>query len=214
MTYGDSNDQYYPNRGFKLTSWTATVRTDILVRLDLGEEKKWDERPYLKEYVSSVNNVYNCPLSPGYIDIEASNVERFGTAYNRYWSWSYKQGGVEQDKMLRIGDSWSYDGILYNLLSMDKFNQVDGVRAESSHPVKGSGMIADYINTGAWVKSGYKQSLDWMPGQYVDMNALYDDCSVRRFNKVKAGDARMKKVSTQHKGVVNKWSQVPDPEKN
>ena len=173
----------------------------------------WDLRPKLRPYVP-INPTFNCPLIAE-LDLEGSlPSSHVHSTYNLWFGMQFRtaNGG---DGMLRLGDRWEWndDGVGSRLSS----NLIAGTRyayvksegyTTSSHPgetytpdavwqdrpavaTSAGGILVGAGNT--YTLAGwYSHSPQRGP---IDLNSLFDDGSVRRYNGVAfEGDERIARV--------------------
>ena len=156
-----------------------------------------DDRPMLRPYMN-INATFNCPLIP-FIDIEAADPIAYAfSTYNLWFGFQYHraggsgQNGPLEKGMLRVGDRWEFydpepDYTLHSsLLAAPRyFQQNNGDIVSASHPGE---TYAPYVLQNQIV-AGFEfvlarwDSVDRTRGP-IDLNALFDDASVGRYDRV------------------------------
>ena len=166
-----------------------------------------DDRPMLRPYIA-INKMLNCPLQKQVdLDDPDFDVMIFG-GYNLWFGmqyrnndWLFDAGGAAANSgrnsgMFKIGDRWEFHDrnwgqqpVRSNVLVNDRYlPNPDKSAVHSSHP--GDGYFNDVYERAVYGIAprgtiSIWSSLDARAAGKVDLSALFDDGSVRRYNDVR-----------------------------
>ena len=202
MGYAFDNKRHYPYREH-LVNWYSVP---LVINYNLFGQYL-DDRPMLRPYMS-INKTLNCPLQTA-VDLDGADFDTFVCAgYNLWFSMQYRANQGQADfgqvianrdrnrGMFKLGDRWEFQdrdhgqkAVLSNVLANDRYlPNPDKGAVFSSHP--GEGYFDDVYRQqpyGISLKGTISiwSALNARAAGKVDLNALFDDGSVRRYNDVR-----------------------------
>jgi prepilin-type N-terminal cleavage/methylation domain-containing protein len=200
ITYAHEHKRHYPYRQHLANEYSVP----LIINYTLFGSRM-DDRPMLRPYVS-INKLLNDPLSEE-VELEAAGPDVITYAgYNLWFSMQYRPDQGFWDKvgpeprttrgMFRLGDRWEWEDRNYgekpvrsNVMANDRYLPHPKENAvHSSHPGDGwVNLVKREEPYGIELKATISMWEHYNAPQAgaIDMNALFDDGSVRRYNDVK-----------------------------
>ena len=168
MAYAGENNDHYPERRDINSTYTGGYIGRVRTK-GIG-----DSRPILRE-IFPIDELMNCPLGVMKDPFDLGTSDRIITDYNIGWGMGFK---TEPERMLKVGNYFSYKSKRYNMLISDYNHQfIDNNRLQlSAHNDRAGSLIGGVYRTSKYTASRWQGN--W-PGK-VDFNYGFDDGSVRR----------------------------------
>ena len=181
MSYAGENNDFYPER----RDMNISAPRGEMVRLKSDDG---DSRPLLREYFP-IEEILNDPLGCNQDPTDTSMSLRVLSDYILGWGWGYSD---RSQRMLKVGDRFSYKGKSYNMLIGDYPRLKTDGRAMFSHRDRAGVLKAQVEFNGKYTLSRWN---GYWPGK-VDFNYGFDDGSVQRFSNLFIGnDPRVERVN-------------------
>jgi prepilin-type N-terminal cleavage/methylation domain-containing protein len=213
-TYAMNSRRHYPHRPLPRMMFGSTVKQAdayITPRAIARPANDYDIRPPLRGWVN-INNQLQCPLTPR-VELDDTEVDvAIDGSYATWWDWHYETTAGPQRAMTRLGDRWEWTESgqtqTFNVLAGDFDIYFAGQGYHGSHPddegrlyaESGEGVVG--WGTRATFTLWWNAATGGTRG-LIDMNHVFDDGSVQRYNAVKKQevpaerDSRMARVPLQ-----------------